>query len=271
MRRGNMPGSKFGPDKPQGKVRFSLPPFPNWGGIGPIAWRQLLAGLRNMKALSVLLVVIGLSAMGPIIGAISGKDDNAMEALPWILCGMGLFMTSLMNMFLAFDFRGDLDRLDVLKTWPIPAWRIAVGQLIAPVVMTSAIQMALAITVYLSFGTIGPLAAAVVVFAVPVNMMLIGFENFVFLLFPVRMVQAGPGDFSQAGRHMLLMFGKMLIIGIGVGLPTAIGAGVYYATDKSWVAAFSVPFVLIAAFSLIPIPLIAGAFKRFDVARDTPP
>src|SRR5207237_5526766 len=36
---------------PAARARFALPGLPFWGGIGPLAWRQLLTALRSPRAL----------------------------------------------------------------------------------------------------------------------------------------------------------------------------------------------------------------------------
>src|SRR5207244_9496907 len=103
-----------------------------------------------------------------------------------------------------------------------------------------------------------------------INLLLAGIDNLFFLLFPTRMAAANPGDFSQAGRHMLLMMGKAMGLIIGLGLPATF-AGVTYAVTKQWpptVLAAFLPAVLICT---LPIPLVTFAFQRFDVSRDTPP
>ena len=53
--------------------------------------------------------------------------------------GVGHSIT-LLTPLLTFDFRGDVDRLDVLKALPLAPWRVALGQLLAPTLILSAVQ-----------------------------------------------------------------------------------------------------------------------------------
>ena len=262
-------GTLGGASVKSGKVRFSLPMLPWLGGSGPIAWRQLTAATRSYRALTVMLIAGAAGGIGPAIA--SASDEKAAEVMPWMLAGMGLFMSMLLGQFFAFDFRSDVDRIEVLKTLPLSAWKIVLGQLITPVLFSSAFQILLVGLIYAIFGKVRYLLLAVVLFAPPVNMLLVGVENGIFLMFPTRLVQTNPGDFSQAGRQMIVMFTKMLTLGIGLGVPALIGLGTFWASGQSWIAAGLIAWPVSVAISAVPLPFVAKAFRNFDVAQDTPP
>ena len=251
-----------------GKVRFSLPMLPWLGGAGPVAWRQLTAATRSYRGLTILLIAGLAAGIGPAIA--SASDENAAQVLPWMLAGMGLFMSLLLNQFFAYDFRADVDRIEVLKTLPIPVWKIVAGQLITPVLFASGFQVVLIAMIYAVFGQVGYLLLGVVLLAPPVNLLLAGVDNAIFLTFPTRLVQTSPGDFSQAGRQMIVMMTKMLTLGIGLGLPALVGLGAYWAAGESWIAAGLAAWLVAVAFSVVPLPFVAMAFRNFDVASDTP-
>ena len=91
-------------------------------------------------------------------------------------------------------------------------------------------KAALGLTVgAVGLGAIGYLVLAVALLAVPVNLLLIGVENWLYLLFPMRL-QATPGDFSQAGRQVMLAMAKLLALAVGLGLPALVGAAVFDVT-----------------------------------------
>ena len=54
MRSGRVLAGRTGTGKP----RFGLGEPPSWGGMGPLAWRQTLSLLRNLRG---VLVVAGVS------------------------------------------------------------------------------------------------------------------------------------------------------------------------------------------------------------------
>lgn len=252
-----------------GKVKFGLPMLPWLGGAGPLVWRQLTAVSRSYRAFTVLLIAGAIGGIGPVVATAS--DERGAEVLPWMLAGMGLFMSLMLSQFFAYDFRADVDRIEVLKTLPIFAWRVVAGQLVVPVLMSSAFQVLLVGLIYVFLGHVGYMLLAVVLFAPPVNLLLTGVENCLFLLFPTRLVQTTPGDFSQAGRQFLVMMAKMLALWLGIGIPALAGLAAFWIAGQSWIAAGVTAWLVAAALSLAPLPFVAMAFRNFDVARDTPP
>jgi hypothetical protein len=252
-----------------GKVRFGLPMLPWLGGAGPLAWRQLTAASRSHRAFTILLIAGGAGMIGPVIAA-SHSEDSA-EILPWMVTGMGLFMALMLTQFFAYDFRADVDRIEVLKTLPVAAWRIVAGQLITPVLFNCGFQILLVGVIYAFLGKVGYLLLGVVLFAPPLNLLLAGVENGLFLLFPTRLVQTTPGDLSQAGRQFLVMLAKMLTLAVGGGVPFLFGLIAYWIAGQSVVAAVAAAWPISALLSVVPLPFVAAAFRNFDVARDTPP
>lgn len=265
MRRGGSPFHHVG--QPQ-IIRRQVPSFPYWGGIGPVFWRQFVTAQRSQRAFLFMIIIMLLSTIGPIIAIVSRQKVE--EGMHWGLAGIMLMMSLFVHQFLAFDFRSDVDRIEVLKTLPLPAWRIAVGQLLAPVIFVSLVQVTLVAVLYAVLGTIGPLVPIVAAFAIPFNMALVGIDNFLFLLFPARTVPTTPGDFSHGGRQMLLFLGRMIGLTIALALPAIAGGVTYVFTKSLWLAGVAAWFLLVMVCWL-PVPLVAWAFKRFDVARDTPP
>jgi hypothetical protein len=253
-----------------GKPRFFLAPLPYLGGVGPIAWRQMLAALRSQRLLGILIFATLMSCIGPIIAMMS-EPGPAGQALPYTLASMTLVMSMLLNQALAFDFRADVDRIDVLKSLPIPAWRIVIGQLVTPVVYASLYQITLIALLQMLVGKLELVLGFTVALAVPVNLLLVGVENWLFLLFPARMGPAHPGDFSHAGRQMLLMLGKGISLMIGIGIPAIFAAVAYFMSGHNWFVAILVAMFPATIIAVLPIPLVTLAFKNFDVSRDTPP
>jgi hypothetical protein len=253
-----------------GKPRFFLAPLPYLGGVGPIAWRQMLGAMRSQRVLGILVFATLMSCIGPIIAMMS-EPGPMSHALPYTLASMTLVMSMLLNQALAFDFRADVDRIEVLKSLPIPAWRIVVGQLITPVVYASLYQIGLIVMLQLLVGELELVLGFTVALAMPVNLLLVGVENWLFLLFPARMGPAHAGDFSHAGRQMLLMLGKGISLMIGIGIPAIFAAVAYFASGHRWFVAILVAMVPATIIAVLPIPLVTLAFKNFDVSRDTPP
>jgi hypothetical protein len=252
-----------------GKARFSLPDLPRLGGLGAVAWRQMVTATRGLKGLFVFLLILGLTMVWPMF--FTGRNAAESGDMPHIYAAMllGLSVFTL-PMMLTFDFRGDVDRMDVLKSLPLPAWRLSVGQLVTPTLMISLVQLGILAILQAVWGGMSVYLIAAAAFALPVNFLLVAIENLMFLLFPTRMAAATPADFQLMGRYMLLFMAKFCFLGLTVGMAILAGAVAYVLTDSYFVAG-AVCWPIVFGVGAALVPLIATAFQRFDVARDTPP
>jgi hypothetical protein len=169
------------------------------------------------------------------------------------------------------DFRSDLDRMDILKSLPIRGYCLAVGQLVAPVVLFSLIQWSVLGLVQVVTWQVEPFLVAAAAFVLPFNFLLFALENLLFLWFPTRMTPWTPGDFQQFGRNILFLLGRMICLGLALGSAAMVGALAYFLTGRSWPAALIAAWLVLAAYAAGMVPLIALAFRQYDVARDTPP
>jgi hypothetical protein len=116
----------------------------------------------------------------------------------------------------------------------------------------------------------------VVLFALPFNFLSFGLENLMFLWFPARPTPTAPGDFQMMGRQTLMMLAKMAILSL-VMVPAAVAGTIAYVVARlafevnGTPAGLAVGWLALTGLSLVVVPLVASAFRRFDVARDTPP
>lgn len=263
-----MRGRVVGGDEAEGgkaKPRWEVPTLPYWGGVGPIFWRQLTSALRGVGRLLWILFILGAAIGAPIIS--SGLKQN--EALLPSLVGVGVWLSVFLTTIVPFDFRGDIDRMDILKTLPIPAWRLSVGQLLTPTLLLSLMQwLTLGIALVIAPGhawIVGAVALYVPVF----SFLIVGIENLLFLLFPVRLMAATPGDFQALGRNVLLAMGKMFGLGMVATMAGIIGFVVYLVTGSAGLGLLAGwPIVAMAGMALVP--MIALAFTWFDVGRVAP-
>jgi hypothetical protein len=252
--------------------RYSLPSLPWWGGVGPIAWRQMLAALRSLRGLTIFLAIIGGAVLIVPVIAIVGGERSDQPALGVILAG-AVAVLSLVSLpaTLTFDFRGDIDRMDVLKTLPIAPWRIVIGQLLGGVLLLGAIQLGGLSVIEAIFHGVRPALLGALLLCWPANFLTLGVDNLLFLWFPTRQVVVQPGDFQMMGRQMLLLLAKFLVLTIAFGMATLVGILVAVLAGRSMLAGLLAALVVLLGCVVTLVPLLALAFAHFDVARDTPP
>jgi hypothetical protein len=259
-----------------GRPRLRVPALPHWGGVGTLTWRQLTTGVRSLRPVLIFLVVFVLLVGGSWL-ALGAIDQSDVRGGGWLIGSTVLGMTvAMLTPLLTFDFRGDIDRMDLLKALPMSAWRVALGQLLAPTLMLSVVQLFVIGLVQALWGGVEALLAGVALFALPFNFLSFGLENLLFLWFPARPTPAAPGDFQMMGRQTLMMLVKFAALLFVIG-PAAV-AGVVAGALAAWLfdtdpvaPALAVGCVVMTALAAGVVPLVAVAFRRFDVSRDTPP
>jgi ABC-type transport system involved in cytochrome c biogenesis permease component len=246
--------------------------FPRLGGAGAIAWRQLTTALRTARAMLIVLVFICI-AVGPALyfsGVNRRAENGTDQAIANLLVGAMFWITFMLANMLRFDFRGDLDHIDTLKALPVPRAAIAIAQLIAPIAVLVICQSVLLTSIGIMLHMDWQKLALVMLFALPMDAMLIAVENLIFLIFPVRYVTVSPGDLQGIGRQMLVFLLKGLALLVGAALAGAVGAGAWFASSKSNSSFIVATLIMLIIEFLFMIPLLVIAFTRFDPSVDTP-
>src|SRR5262249_36332044 len=136
-------------------------------------------------------------------------------------------------------------------------------------VVAVTVQAVVVVLLHLVLGQVESLMLAVPLLALPVNFILFGVENLLFLLFPVRVVQTSPGDFQTSGRYLLVFIAKFLCL-FPIGLVGGIVALLIHWATGSLPAALAGAWLVAFGGGIGLVPLVVLAFDRFDVAKDTP-
>ena len=245
-------------------ARVRLPMVPWLGGAGPIAWRQLTGVLRTGRG---LLLMLGLITV-VVAGAVSRAEESAASIATVI--GVSVWTNLFLTSMLKFDFRGDLDHIDGLRSLPVRPWAVAAAELVAPTVVLTVVQGMLVAAVAI-FGRL-PVAWLVgaAAFVVPVNALLVGSENLIFLLFPYRPASAVAGDMGMVGRQTVVFFCRLLVLAFVTVVAGAVGAVGYVLARQSVVAGGAAAWLTMAAAVAGVVVLIGWAFSRFDPSTDVP-
>jgi hypothetical protein len=248
-----------------GASKFRVLQLPRWGGIGPIAWRQLIGAVRSSRGLMILLIIIGIAG-GTF--ALQHRGGSFMSLAK--LLGAVVWMNMVLISMLKFDFRDELDRLDLLRSLPIRPIAVAAAELFTPVLVLTAMQATLLIVVTLCVKDAWKVTLLAAAFAVPFNVLYVGIENLLFLMFPLRSAGLIAGDMQLFGRQMVIFPCKFLLLLSALFATAAVGTIGYILGNKSWPAFGAVAWVALLVVALATIPLLGRAYARFDPSVDTP-
>ncbi len=195
-----------------------------------------------------------------------GSTDTVIP----MLAGVGVWLSVFLTTPVPFDFRGDIDRMPTLKSLPVVPWRLALGQLLAPTLVLSLLQW----VIVAGCAVLAPeqwLILIAIALYVPVYcFLLIAIENLLFLLSPVRIMAATPGDFQALGRNVLLAVGKIAGLMVTLSVAAGVGAIAYFLSAENTMIALAAAWPVVALCGAALVPLVALAFQWFDVGRDTP-
>jgi hypothetical protein len=137
--------------------------------------------------------------------------------------------------FLVQDLRQDLRMADQLKALPLPGWRVVLGQLLAPAVILTAVQwllipvaaaglMRLDREIGAHPGPFVSLAVAAAIVVPALNLLCLAIPNAAVLLLPAWFLTdkaAVPSGIEAMGQRILMLFGQLLVLGLGV-VPAAL-------------------------------------------------
>jgi hypothetical protein len=160
---------------------------------------------------------------------------------------------------------------------PLPPFPTAVGQIFAPVFITSLFQSAVLsfVAIVLSLSPMYPLVAILVM--LPLNAAVFGLDNLIYLLYPYRVQQEGLEIFF---RTMLAFTGKGLLFTVGLSAFSVWGlASTEIAQRVSyWAGGFiSGPLLFVGGtiggltlFASLVIGALSRRYGNMDVIEDVP-
>jgi len=283
-RRAAMRSGHWHAARPNQKARrawFRLAPT----GPSPTAllWKNLIGvgqifSPRLWIVLMTIIVVLGIS-----LGNIGHYRNFSVIAGTLIAAVVG-YSLLLGPQLLRLDFRHDLPRADILKTFPLHGWQIALGEVLAPVAVLAVFQWLLlfvgaGLLLYLpgkEKALFLAIAAGALVLLPVLDMVVLLVPNAGVLLFP-SWIQTGkdsPRGIETAGQRMIFAFGQMLVLLVALLPPAAVFTGVFLLLRLSLGLAAAVPVasfaaaLVLAAEAGLGVMLLGKLFERFDVTEE---
>jgi hypothetical protein len=168
----------------------------------------------------------------------------------------------------AFDFRTDIEHMELLKSSPLHPLAVVLGELAAPVLLATLVHGATVAVLVACYRWESTFLIALI-FAPIVNLFLFAVENILNLLFPARPATGGTGQAQQLSRTMLFLIVKLVLFvlaGMAGGLASALA---FHAFGNSATAA-AAAWAVVAGLDALCVLLLVWAYLRFDPGLDAP-
>jgi len=205
-----------------------------------IAWKNLVAALRGGAWKNQLIMfVLGLTTLAVVTRSASSRAGDAFMG---VTIGWGAMLLFLGPLWMRFDLRLDLPRLAVLKTYPLPGWRIVLAEIAAVTLLHSitvwslmSVPIAMCIQdpeLLVESGATVPILVSIVVGVPAFNALMFTIQNGTALLFPawVRLGTEARG-FETMGQSLLTTGATTLVAAVALVFPMGIGALVLWVTN----------------------------------------
>jgi hypothetical protein len=181
------------------------------------------------------------------------------------------------------DLRGDLLKIDLLRSYPIRGWSVIIAETAASTLMLTAIQLSLLAIAYLAFlgkESMTPdltersvLLAAAVVYLPAINLLSMLIQNAAALLYPawVHLGTGRAGGVEALGQNLLMTVAFLALLAATLVLPLTIGAGSFLLLRpalEEWAALPATVLALgaVAFEAALMVDWLGGIFERTDPA-----
>ena len=246
-------------------------------------WKNLIGvgqvlSVRLWITIVVVVVIFGVAFAG-------NAQGHGISIIVAVVVAFALAYSLLLGpQLLRLDFRHDLPLADILKTFPMRGWQIALGEILAPVAVLAVCQWLLLLVgagllLYLPAKQEALFLAIAVGTAVllPVlDVLLLLIPNAAVLLFP-SWIQTGkdsPRGIEATGQRLIFALGQLLVLLLALLPVAAAFVGVFFLLDFAFGPAAAVPFAALAATIILAVEagfgvmLLGKLFDRFDVSEE---
>lgn len=243
-----------------------------------IAWKNVAAALRGGSWKTQLIsFIVGLATLAAVTRSASSKAGDAFVG---VTIGWGAMLLFLGPLWMRFDLRLDLPRLAVLKTYPLPGWRIVLAEIAAVTVLHSITVWSLMTVplvmfvqdpqLFLDSGATIPMLVSIAVGVPAFNALMFTIQNGMALLFPawVRLGTEARG-FETMGQNLLTTGATTLVAAVALVFPVGLGGLVLWFTND-W-GGWSVLVATVLASAIIIAELwpvlhwLGTVFEQTDV------
>jgi hypothetical protein len=259
-------------------------------GPQPVAllWKNLISvghGLSVRLWITLAVVMVGFS-----MGLRPFTSGSGLPSVFGMLAGVLMIWSVVLGpQILRHDFRQDLQLADVLKSYPMRGWQIALGEILGPATVLTGFQWVLLI---LAVGLLWDaefhlvekpfrfgIAFGVAVIVPVLNLITLQIPNAAVLLFPAwfQVSKEGPHGIEATGQRLIFLLGQMLAFSVALLPAAAVFLGAFFLIKYLTGMAVAIPVASLAAALVLAIEAALGIlllgylFDRFDLSAESSP
>lgn len=264
------------------RAPFALSPT----GFAPVAllWKNLISAGQGFSA-RMWIVLLAAAVFGAVAIQRGSPGSPVVASIGIIALFLLAYSLFLGPQILRHDFRQDLLVADTLKVFPLPGWQIALGELLAPAAILTAVQWCLLIlftaflpTQWHDFPKSRLLAAAcgAAVMLPVLNLVLLLIPNAAVLLFPAwfQLGKTGPQGIEATGQRLIFVFGYLLALIVALIPAALVWTGLFFLAHFLINNEVGIILGSIAAAIVLGGEVFAGLkwlgmlFERFDLSAE---
>lgn len=271
--------------KPKKKKRapFNLNPL-GMPSIG-FLWKNLISA-GNIFTARLLFILVPLSVIA-IINVTANPHATSWMSIVGIFSGMGLYISYLAGpQMMRQDFRQDIPMADLLKSYPLTGWQVALGELLGPITILTFCQWILILLCLATssnmFGQSLDLSwrlsigVSLFVLAPGLNMIFLIIPNAAVLLFPgwFQTGATAPRGIEATGQRIMFALGQLLAVIIALVPASAVFAVIFFIVNIFFGKFIAIPFaatgalVILIGEGTLGLLWLGRLFERFDVSAE---
>ena len=270
------------------KPRSKHPPFalrPTGPPAVALLWKNLISAGQAFSLriwIGLLLFLVFAS-----VGITHAAGNSSVRFVLGMIAAMLMSWTVLIGpQLLRQDFRQDLPLADLLKTYPLRGWHLALGELLGPVAALTGIQwLLLVVTLGLLWRASGGgltwpdwlgIGFGVALLLPVLNLILFQIPNATALAFPAwfQSTKGAAQGLEATGQRLIFMIAQLLVLLVALIPAALLFAVVFFLARMLLPTAIVIPLasfaaaVVLALESALGIMLLGWLFDRFDVSAD---
>jgi len=273
------PASSFRPPVKASPPLFRLAPV-GWPA-GAILWKNLVAATRTRRVRNTAIALAGAGAIATVLSF--DPEGTLAEIAGWLAASWAGITIVIGPQWVRNDLRGDLLKLDLLRSYPLRGWSVVIAEVAASTLMLTAIQLSLLVIAYLAFlgnQTMMPdleertlLLVIAVIYLPGINLLGMLIQNAAALLYPawVRLGTGRPGGVEALGQNLLMTVAFVTLLALTLALPAALAGGSFLLLRPlldGWAALPATALALgtMAFEAALIVEWLGGVFERTDPA-----